>query len=199
MTRKYGTCRANHATIVALADQGWSMSAIGRQIGAGNRHVARHMRLHQIPCLHRQVGPNNPAWKGGRILDKHGYVLIHRPDHPQSNRHGYCREHRLVMEGILGRPLLRQEVVHHRDGNPGNNAPENLALYASNGQHLAEELRGRCPNWTPQGRANILRSCRSQKERRRNATPPASETSDLPSPLPTDHLPAQPDTTLSDP
>src|SRR5262252_694293 len=37
-------------------------------------------------------------------------------------------EHRLVMSQILGRPLTRQEVVHHLDENRANNRPENLML-----------------------------------------------------------------------
>lgn len=80
------------------------------------------------------------------MLDKHGYVLLKHPAHPQANRHGYVREHRLVMEQTLGRFLTRLEVVHHLDGNRGNNAPENLELFASNADHLRAELTGvPCP------------------------------------------------------
>lgn len=41
---------------------------------------------------------------------------------------GNKREHRLVMEQILGRPLSRNEIVHHKDGNGHNNSPENLEV-----------------------------------------------------------------------
>ena len=37
--------------------------------------------------------------------------------------------HRIVMEILLGRPLLTNEVVHHRDGDKGNNCPHNLELF----------------------------------------------------------------------
>ena len=36
--------------------------------------------------------------------------------------------HRLVMEMTLGRELTRNEIVHHKDENRKNFAPENLAL-----------------------------------------------------------------------
>jgi DNA invertase Pin-like site-specific DNA recombinase len=37
-------------------------------------------------------------------------------------------EHRYIMEQYLGRPLLRDEVVHHKDGDKTNNDIENLEL-----------------------------------------------------------------------
>lgn len=37
-------------------------------------------------------------------------------------------EHRVIMESHLGRPLERQEVVHHIDKNPLNNHIDNLQL-----------------------------------------------------------------------
>lgn len=52
-------------------------------------------------------------------------------------------EHRVVAEKILGRPLLQGEVIHHRDGNKRNNAPENLVIFSSQSEHAKHhaELR----------------------------------------------------------
>lgn len=36
--------------------------------------------------------------------------------------------HRVVAEQMIGRPLARDEVVHHKDGNRQNNRPENLQV-----------------------------------------------------------------------
>lgn len=38
------------------------------------------------------------------------------------------REHRAIMERLIGRSLLPGEVVHHKDGNKLNNSPDNLML-----------------------------------------------------------------------
>ena len=99
----------------------------------------------------------NKFWKGGKPwTDVDGYVWVRGedPNHPYTPR-GFVREHRLVMERVLGRYLLPTEVVDHRDGNRANNAPENLRLFASNGEHLRETRKGKCPNWTPEGFARM--------------------------------------------
>ena len=51
--------------------------------------------------------------------------------------------HRVVAEKMLGRPLNEDEVVHHRDGNKYNNAPENLVVFPNQAAHTKHhnELR----------------------------------------------------------
>ena len=44
-------------------------------------------------------------------------------------------EHRVVAEQMLGRPLRKKEIVHHRDGNKRNNSPENIVVFASQSEH----------------------------------------------------------------
>ena len=58
-----------------------------------------------------------------------GYILVKAPEgHPHARQDGSILEHRLVMEGSLGRYLEEWEIVHHKDGNRSNNIIENLEL-----------------------------------------------------------------------
>jgi hypothetical protein len=65
-------------------------------------------------------------WKGGRTVDKKGYILILKPDHPFCNAMGYIREHRLVYEDYHKCCLLYWVMIHHINGIKDDNRIENL-------------------------------------------------------------------------
>lgn len=104
-------------------------------------------------------GAGHPNWLGGRVIRK-GYVYIHAPDHPNASKSRQVSEHRLVMEAKIGRYLDRKEVVHHVDGDPMNNHPDNLVLFGDNGDHLRHDLAGQTPNWSAEGRTRIAAGIR---------------------------------------
>lgn len=87
--------------------------------------ISIQARLNSIKA-HR--GNRSFAWKGGRIKDKMGYVLLWKPEHPNAKIAGYVHEHRFVMSEHLGRPLKPYEFVHHRNAIKSDNRLENLEL-----------------------------------------------------------------------
>ena len=87
-------------------------------------------------------GKNHYNWKGGKMLSSDGYVLIYQPNHPNSDKWRYIREHRLVMEEHLGRYLKSNEFIHHKNGIKTDNRIENLELFNEH-QHKSIEAKKR--------------------------------------------------------
>jgi hypothetical protein len=80
-------------------------------------------------CGCKRKGEESHFWKGGKIKTKFGYILKWDPNHPNCNPNGYVKEHRLVMEKMIGRYLERNEEVHHKNGIRDDNSIENLELW----------------------------------------------------------------------
>lgn len=80
----------------------------------------------KVSPLHK--GKNAYNWKGGRFINKDGYILILFPNHPHKTTGDYIFEHRLVMEKKLGRYLKSNEIVHHINGIRNDNRIENLYI-----------------------------------------------------------------------
>lgn len=112
------------------------------QCGKSKDFYAVKCRVCTIPGkpLLGKRGPNHPAWKSGKTLDKDGYVKTYAPDHPWPRKGGYVRENVRVMELTIGRRIAPDESVHHKDANRQNNRLDNLELM-KRGQHSSHHRK----------------------------------------------------------
>jgi hypothetical protein len=117
-------------------ERGMTICEIVAELHSSYKPVARALKQGGVTT--RRSGHRRPekSERQPRCVDIHGYVLIYSPDHPQADKRGWMREHRLVMEKHLGRLLLPEEVVHHKDDDKSNNAIENLQLLPSQAEHI---------------------------------------------------------------
>ena len=147
---------------------GLTFQQIAQRLGEDARQVGKCARRNGFQT--RRTGPKSgnehTGWKGGRHVEKQGYVSVYCPEHPFATKHTkHVREHRLVMEERIGRYLQPHEVVHHVNGNPQDNRIENLVLFESNAAHLSETLQGKCPRWTEDGIRRIAEGFAKQHRR----------------------------------
>jgi hypothetical protein len=105
-------------------------SRICPKCGGKKNHYARTCQKCAPPRLgHKGLkGQNHPAWKGGTMLDRDGYLKRYMPEHPWPRKGGYVREHVRIMELHINRQIMPTEIVHHKDHDITNNALENLEL-----------------------------------------------------------------------
>jgi len=85
-----------------------------------------------------EIGNRCLNWKGGRFKQL-GYTMVWVDDKEYGV--GYVMEHRLVMEKSIGRRLLPEEVVHHKNRDKSDNRLENLELYSSHSEHMSQHMK----------------------------------------------------------
>lgn len=90
-------------------------------------------------CYHkdRETRPRKigATWTSG------GYRFVYWPGHPRAGSDGSVREHIIVAEETLGRPLADGEIVHHRNDDGTDNRPENLEVLSGQSEHFSLHMR----------------------------------------------------------
>jgi len=82
----------------------------------------------------------------GFIWRKDGYVMMRCGVIPRSAKGArYKLVHRIIAEHMLGRPLRRDEVVHHKNGDRSDNYPSNLEV-TTQAKHAKLHYGGREKN-----------------------------------------------------
>jgi hypothetical protein len=112
-----------------------SCSKLGKKLGLDHRRKISEQKL----------GNKNPRYVSGKMTVQ-GYVLIKNRNHPNANGSGYVLEHRLVMSNFIGRPLRKDEVVHHKNKDRSDNRLENLEVL-TRAEHSAHHSRSTNKNW----------------------------------------------------
>ncbi len=114
------------------------LSIIQRNKSKSPEHI---QKIKNMWSFKRNNNIKTCRYGGKKRLDKNGYVLIDKSEHPKTGIGGRILEHRFIMEKFLGRPLESWEFVHHKNGIKNDNRIENLEIVI-NQKHYSEV---KCP------------------------------------------------------
>lgn len=132
--------RFDPEALAAAYAAGESIPAVSRRFGCTAPTVIRALRACGVPS--RSISDAVSAAKRGKRRISNGYVAI------TVEKHVRRKEHVLIAERALGRPLKRHEHVHHINCDPTDNRSENL-LICSRSYHTALHWRmRRDPYWS---------------------------------------------------
>lgn len=127
-----------HATVLVTC------SVCGKQWRVILSQYSAARRKKPPRCLSCAQKAKTPRFRENYMHSNTGYILVNirsltgrahelasAMHNPESKARPYILEHRLVMALHLNRPLEKNEVVHHRDGDRAHNNIENLRLYVT--------------------------------------------------------------------
>lgn len=77
----------------------------------------------------------NEEFRGKKISYRRGYPIVYDPKHHKASKNGMVEIHYIIAEEQLGRPLRKNEEVHHRDENKCNYNSANLMVFDTKSSH----------------------------------------------------------------
>lgn len=108
----------------------------GEVTGIRKGQPLRFIQRHHLGGLRE----NSLHWKGGVVM-RGGYRAVLEPTHHRANTQGYVREHILIAESVLGRPLVQPHEVHHFNEDKSDNRNENLVICENRAYHFLLHTR----------------------------------------------------------
>jgi len=119
--------------------------------GTARRFISGHNgRLESNLLMLRNLsgkGEKSSNWKGGKRIDSYGYKMVFDPNNGKVGN--YTREHAVICETILGKPLPEKAVIHHPKDKLDN---DNLVICENQAYHILLHKRQRayeaCGNHT---------------------------------------------------
>lgn len=136
----------------ACTAEGCGRSQRFPRAGLCNAHYLRAYNGREMDVPIREVGP-----RGDGHVTPAGYRRV-------SDGSRYRFEHRVVMEGIIGRPLQPWENVHHKNGIRDDNRPENLEIW------LVPQPKGQRPEdlaaWVVEHYPDLVAECSAKQNER---------------------------------
>lgn len=133
-----------------MYESGNTQEEIAKSLGVSQKVVCRFMKNNgiksRVSAKRNQFAELNSNWKGGIVKDDSGYILEKCVGHKRAKSCGdYVRQHILVAEKMIGRPLKDDEVVHHINMKKDDNRPENL-MVMKRSDHTRLHMLGRKKN-----------------------------------------------------
>jgi len=131
-SRIHGLCSKHYKQEMRKNDRLFGCTRIDKVCkNCGVTYIAtsRNQMFCSRACKTLSIRPN--------VIYRKGYRKISLPHHPRADKRGYVSEHLLVMEQKIGRPIDKEESIHHIDNCKVNNHPDNLQLFENHGKHVS--------------------------------------------------------------